>query len=99
MPRSAGVIRPSGLTAEASVITNAAPPMARLPRCTKCQSLTKPSVLEYSHIGETTMRWGKVRLRNFSEAKRWLLGSVTEIRCDKSLLEARNYASGFVRRG
>src|ERR1700719_3860486 len=55
-PRSWGLMRPSGRTAVASVKTSAAPPTARLPKCTRCQSVAKPSVLEYWHIGETTMR-------------------------------------------
>src|SRR4030095_9276159 len=63
MPRSYGLMRPSALTAVASVITSAAPPTAREARCTRCQSLAKPSMLEYSHIGDTTMRWGRVRPR------------------------------------
>ena len=45
-----------GATAVASVKTSPAPPTARLPRWTRCQSLAKPSSQEYSHIGETTMR-------------------------------------------
>ena len=36
-------VRPSGLTAVASTITSPAPPTARLPRWTRCQSLGKPS--------------------------------------------------------
>src|SRR3954469_24114871 len=55
-------MRASGETAEASCITNAAPATAKLPRCTRCQSLAKPSSLEYWHIGETTMRLRSVRL-------------------------------------
>src|ERR1700727_2822167 len=54
-------MRPSGEMAQASVNTKAAPPTAREPRWTRCQSLAKPSVLEYWHIGETTMR-----LRSFT---------------------------------
>ena len=38
MPRSCGLMRPSAVTAVASVNTSAAPPTARLPRWTKCQS-------------------------------------------------------------
>src|SRR5579864_9653621 len=49
-------MRASGTTAVASVKTSAAPPTARLPRCTRCQSVANPSVLEYWHIGETIMR-------------------------------------------
>src|SRR6185369_12968673 len=53
MPLSAGEMRPSGETAVASTITSPAPPTARLPRCTRCQSVGIPSTLEYWHIGET----------------------------------------------
>src|SRR6185437_3599020 len=59
-PRSCGLMRPSGVTAAASVKMSPAPPTARLPRWTKCQSFAKPSSLEYSHIGETTTRLGRV---------------------------------------
>ena len=41
----------------------AAPPMAREPRWTRCQSLAKPSSLEYSHMGETAIRLRKVTSR------------------------------------
>src|ERR1019366_4690436 len=47
MPRSAAVMRPSASTAVASVITRPAPPTARQPRWTTCQSVAKPSSLEY----------------------------------------------------
>ena len=57
MPLSAGLIRPSGETAVASTITSPAPPTAREPRCTKCQSFGKPLSDEYWHIGETAMRF------------------------------------------
>ncbi len=59
IPVSCGEIRPSGETAVASTITSPAPPTARLPRWTKCQSVGRPSSAEYWHIGET-----KTRLRN-----------------------------------
>src|SRR2546422_495733 len=68
MPRSFGLMRPSAVTAVASVMTSAAPPTAREPRCTRCQSLANPSSLEYWHIGETTMRWGSVRPREVNES-------------------------------
>ena len=70
MPRSLGVILPSGSTAAASVKTSPAPPTARLPRCTRCQSLAKPSVLEYWHIGETPIRLESVTARNVIGEKR-----------------------------
>jgi hypothetical protein len=49
-------MRPSGVTPLASTQTIDAPPTARLPRCTKCQSLGMPFSLEYMHIGETKIR-------------------------------------------
>src|SRR5690606_35604856 len=54
--------------AEASAITAAAPPTARLPRCTMCHSFGTPSWAEYWHIGETMMRLRKTR-------SRWVSGS------------------------
>jgi hypothetical protein len=63
-------MRASGLTAAASVMTTPAPPMARLPRWTKCQSEAWPSVEVYWHMGETTMRLGRVMLRCWSGVKR-----------------------------
>ncbi len=38
MPESSGLMRPSGVTAEASTITAPAPPVARAPRWTRCHS-------------------------------------------------------------
>src|SRR6185503_9961877 len=75
MPRSCGLMRPSAVTAVASVITSAAPPIAREPRWTRCQSLANPSWLEYWHIGETTMRWGSVRPREVNVSKRLGIGT------------------------
>src|SRR4051794_21184908 len=60
IPRSAGEIRPSAVTAVASVMVSAAPPAARDPRCTRCQSFANPSSLEYSHMGETKTRLASV---------------------------------------
>src|SRR3984957_5200888 len=77
MPRSLGVMGASGLTALASVRTRPAPPMARLPRWTKCQSLAKPSREVYSHMGEAVMRLRRVRPRSLRGAKRWFGGWVT----------------------
>src|ERR1700724_3197693 len=68
----------SGVPGLASVRTRPAPPMARLPRWTKCQSLAKSSREVYSHMGETAMRLGRVRLRSLSGAKRWAVGWGTE---------------------
>ena len=44
------------------------PPRA-FARWTKCQSLAKPSSLEYWHMGETTTRFGSLRLRRVSSSK------------------------------
>ena len=46
----------SAVTAVASTITRATPPAARLPRWTRCQSSAMPSVAEYWHMGDMTMR-------------------------------------------
>src|SRR4029453_12949189 len=66
MPRSQGLIRPSAVTADASVRISPAPPTARLPRCTRCQSFARPSRLEYSHICETVIRLRSVTSRRRS---------------------------------
>ena len=39
-------------------MTRPAPPIARLPRCTRCQSPTVPSSATYWHIGDMTTRLG-----------------------------------------
>src|ERR1700732_2737787 len=61
-------MRPSGETPAASVKTREAPPTARLPKCTRCQSFAKPSVLEYWHMGETTIRLRRVSSRMVSSS-------------------------------
>src|SRR5262245_52213606 len=63
-------MRPSGVTAVASVKTSPAPPTARDPRWTTCHSLAKPSVLEYSHMGDTRMRLDSSSPRRTSGSKR-----------------------------
>src|SRR5580704_9579125 len=57
MPASAAEILPRSSTALASVNTSPAPPTARLPKCTRCHACGCPSFAEYSHIGETTIRF------------------------------------------
>ena len=71
-PRSPKVMRPAGSTAVASTMTRPAPPAAREPRWTRCQSLVKPSTAEYSHMGETAMRLGRVIPRMGRGEKRLL---------------------------
>src|SRR5271168_3752617 len=72
MPRSCGLMRPSEETAQASVKMREAPPTARLPRWTRCQSLAKPSVLEYWHMGETTMRLRRRTSRICNSSNRFM---------------------------
>src|SRR3990170_6291201 len=60
MPVQPWVMRPSRVTAVFSTTIMPAPEQARLPRCTRCQSVIEPSSAEYWHIGETTMRFGSV---------------------------------------
>src|SRR5688572_5744872 len=78
MPASHGVMRPSGVTPAASTQTRPAPPTARLPRCTRCQSFGMPSSEEYWHIGDTRTRLGRVTERSARGEKscdmaaRWL---------------------------
>ena len=57
MPAQPFEIRPSGETSVISVMTRPVPPIARLPRCTTCQSFTVPSTAEYWHIGDMTRRF------------------------------------------
>ena len=72
MPASAGEMRPRASTAAASVITRPAPPTARLPWWTRCQSVANPSTEEYWHIGETAMRLRKVTSRTVSGVNRFV---------------------------
>src|SRR5471030_2401747 len=70
MPASHGVMRPSGVTALASTKTSEAPPTARLPRWTRCQSSGIPCSLEYWHMGETKTRLWKATERSVKGEKR-----------------------------
>jgi hypothetical protein len=71
IPASPGVILPSYETAVASPITKLAPPTAREPRCTKCQSVATPSSDEYWHMGETPMRLRSVTDLMVSGENKW----------------------------
>jgi hypothetical protein len=44
------------------VMISPAPPTALLPRCARCQSLAKPSVAEYWHMGDITILLRSVTL-------------------------------------
>ena len=51
-------MRPSGVTAVASIVSSAAPDSANCPKWMMCQSDMLPSWAEYWHIGAITMRFG-----------------------------------------
>src|SRR5690348_6898436 len=56
-------MRPSGVTAVASMVNIAAPDIIICAQCTRCQSVAQPSTAEYWHIGETTMRFASASSR------------------------------------
>src|SRR3970040_2269067 len=62
-PVQPGVMRPSAEVQVISTYTRPARPMARLPRCTKCQSPGTPSTAEYWSMGETTTRFSTTMSR------------------------------------
>ncbi len=72
-PRHPGVMRPVASTAVASMQNIAAPDNARLPICTKCQSLASPFSAEYWHIGATIMRLGSASPRSWNGENRTLM--------------------------
>ena len=74
IPVSSGEILPSGTTAVASLITRPAPPRAKEPRWTRCQSFGTPSTAEYWHIGATHTRLRTVTPRRAIGVKSWLTG-------------------------
>src|SRR6476469_3250526 len=74
MPASAGEMRPSGSTADASVNTRPAPPRANDPSGTRCHGSGMPSVDEYWHIGETQTRLRISRSRSRMGVNSWLIG-------------------------
>src|SRR5579871_884757 len=78
-PRSCGEIRPSGVTAAASVNTSPAPPVARAARCAKCQSFANPSTEEYWHIGETPIRLAKSTSRIRSLLNKCGMGQESQV--------------------
>src|ERR1700682_419635 len=74
IPLSQSVMGASGETPLASTQTNPAPPTAREPRCTKCQSFGMPLSEEYWHIGETQTRFRNVTERRVSGVKSFDMG-------------------------
>src|SRR6185437_10202402 len=63
-------MRPSGVTAVASMVRSAAPESARWPRWITCQSVMQPSSAEYWHIGAITIRLARRRLPTSSGVNR-----------------------------
>jgi len=61
---SCGVIRPTADTWVASTMSRPPEPIASCPRCARCQSLAEPSTASYWHMGDTTIRLGRVRPRS-----------------------------------
>src|SRR2546426_10992440 len=47
-----------------------APPMANLPRCTRCQSVGAPSLARYCDMGDTTTRFRATSPRSWIGVKR-----------------------------
>src|ERR1035438_9820351 len=79
-------MRPRASTAVASIITSPAPPTARLPRCTRCQSDANPSTLEYWHMGDTAIRLRNVISRMVRGVNKCGVVSKSQYRCCSSVL-------------
>ena len=75
MPVQPRVMRPAAETQTISVMTNAAPPSALLPMCTRWKSLGMPSIAEYMSIAETITRFFDSRSRSRNG---WNIGGVTD---------------------
>lgn len=73
-PTSAWVIRPSGRTAVASIVSSPAPERARWPRWIKCQSVMQPLTAEYWHIGAITIRLESSRPPTVTGVNKTLIG-------------------------
>src|SRR5438128_4886718 len=57
-------MRPIADTAVASIVNMPALDCRSWPQCTVCQSVAHPSMAEYWHIGDTTMRLARLSLRS-----------------------------------
>src|SRR5947207_4287121 len=79
-PRQPGVMRPMASTWVASMQNIAAPESASELMWVKCQSLASPFSDEYWHIGETMMRLGNFRSRNWIGEKRLLMRGISDCR-------------------
>src|SRR5262249_28349849 len=78
-----GEMRPCALTLVISQITSPAQPSDMLPRCIRCQSLAEPLLELYWHIGETTIRFGRVKPRMVIGENRTLAIGRNSFQCGK----------------
>src|SRR6478736_4562777 len=87
-------MRPSTVTAVASIVTRPAPDIRSWPQWTKCQSVAQPSTAEYWHIGDTTMRFGSVSSRRQSGSNRPVRSAALDesVRGNGSFAQARGFA-------
>src|ERR1700751_1406793 len=69
-------MRPIASTCVASMQNIAAPDSARLLMWVKCQSVAEPSTDEYWHIGDTMMRFARLRPRKEIGVKSVLMGMI-----------------------
>src|SRR2546422_9146787 len=70
MPGHEYVLRAACSTDVSSANTMPAPPMANLPRCTRCQSVGAPSLARYCDMGDTTTRFRATSPRSRIGVKR-----------------------------
>src|SRR5438034_2606426 len=70
MPGHEYVLRAACSTEVSSANTIPAPPMANLPRCTRCQSVGTPSLARYCDMGDTTTRFRATSPRSWIGVKR-----------------------------
>src|SRR5690348_3606842 len=77
-------------------MTRAAPPTARLPRWTKCQSFGRPSSLEYWHIGETAIRLrsSSERMANGENSRGGMICGILSVRQVRDALGDRQNLNG-----
>src|ERR1700680_4869061 len=84
-----GEMRPFIVTVVISTINKPAAPMDNEPRCIRCQSVAQPSVELYWHMGDTTMRFGRVRSRRLMGENR-ALGTLPSFRTASAARLARS---------
>src|SRR5436190_11312004 len=90
-------MRPSAVTAVASIVNRPAPDISSWPQWTRCQSVAQPSTAEYWHIGDTTTRLGSVSSRNRSGSNRLVRAAVRagSVGGNGGFANARGFAQRF----